>query len=165
MRWYQSNGSSKEIQIWWTAISKAISQTRYLLGILCMENVSRVRLWLIRTVYSGGKFDQILIAYILFSCRSFDVENHITVYPSNYRGRPVTASNIQDYISNIVSKYFQVGLPPWQICVIPVIRTKSSARAEDTTAAPSTSTESASGNDTEEEQQTSSDPMTVRHIT
>lgn len=97
--------------------------------------------------------------------RSFDVDSHITIYPSNYRGRPVTASNIQDYISNIVSKYIPVGLPPWQICVIPVIRTKSSARAEDITAIPSTSTESASGNDTEEEQQTSSDSTTVRRIT
>lgn len=90
--------------------------------------------------------------------RLFDVNHHITVYPSNYRGRPVTGSNIQDYISNIVSKYFPVGLPPWQICVIPVIRTISTTRAEDINA-PSTSTESP--NDTEDEQQTSGDSQSV----
>lgn len=104
--------------------------------------------------------------YSVFYFRLFDVNNHITVYPSNYRGRPVTGSNIQDYISNIVSKYFPVGLPPWQICVIPVIRTISPARAEDLNApSTSTSTESASGNDTEEEQQTSGDSQSVWPIT
>lgn len=42
------------------------------------------------------------------------------MYPSNYRGRPVTEANIQDYVSNIVSKYLPPDLPPWQICVIPM---------------------------------------------
>lgn len=95
------------------------------------------------------------------SIRIFNVDNHITVYPSNYRGRPVTKGNIQDYISNIVSKYLPIGLPPWQICVIPVIRTVSSARPDDTASIPSTSAESMSGNETEEEQQTSSDSTTA----
>lgn len=83
--------------------------------------------------------------------RLFDIENHINVCPSNYRGRSVTESNIQDYISNIVSKYLPVGLPPWQICVIPIIRSVPLARSDET-AGPSTSAESTSGNDTEEEQ-------------
>lgn len=104
-----------------------------------------------------------IIHFLLFSkqIRSFIVENHITVYPSTHRGRPVTKRNIQDYISNIVSKYLPVGLPPWQICVIPVIRTVSSAQPDDTTNVPSTSTESVSENETEEEQQQSSDTRTV----
>lgn len=90
------------------------------------------------------------------------VDKHITVYPSNHRGRPVTKGNIQDYISTIVSKYLPAGLPPWQICVIPVIRTVSSVRPDDTASVPSTSAESVSGNETEEEQQTSSESTTVR---
>lgn len=50
------------------------------------------------------------------------------MYPSNYRGRPVTETNIQDYISNIVSKYLPPDLPPWQICVIPM---SNSTRLDD----------------------------------
>lgn len=42
------------------------------------------------------------------------------LYPGNYRGRPITESNIQDYVSNIVSKHLPPDLPPWQICVIPM---------------------------------------------
>lgn len=45
------------------------------------------------------------------------------MYPSNYRGRPVTETNVQEYISNIVSKYLPPDLPPWQICVIPMSNT------------------------------------------
>lgn len=41
--------------------------------------------------------------------------------PSNYRGRQVSEANIQEYISNIVSKYLPPSLPPWQICIIPII--------------------------------------------
>lgn len=90
------------------------------------------------------------------------VDKHINVYPPTYRGRPVTNANIQDYISNIVSKYFPIGQPPWQICVIPVMGTTLSTRVEEM---PSTSSvESTSGNDTEEEQPTSSDFTMVRYF-
>lgn len=77
----------------------------------------------------------------------------------------MTESNVQDYISNIVSKYFPVGLPPWQICVIPVIGTVSSANTEDTTTVASTSAESAGAVDMEDDQQTPSDTTMVREIT
>lgn len=83
----------------------------------------------------------------------FDIENHINVCPSNYRGRSVTESNIQDYISNIVSKYLQVGLPPWQICVIPIVKPVPLARFDETAAGPSTSAEATNGNDDTEEEQ------------
>lgn len=91
------------------------------------------------------------------SPESFDVDNHITVYPPSYRGRPVTSTNVQDYISNIVSKYFPVGLPPWQICVIPVIGAASTQRSEEAASIPSTSADSAS-----EEEQHLSDFTAVR---
>lgn len=85
--------------------------------------------------------------------RSFDIDNHINVCPSSYRGRSVTEANIQDYISNIVSKYLQVGLPPWQICVIPVVKSVPLARPDESAAEASTSAESATGNDDTEEEQ------------
>lgn len=62
----------------------------------------------------------------------------------------MTESNIQDYISNIVSKYLPAGLSPWQICVIPVIRTIQLPRSDET-AGPSTSTEITSENGVEDE--------------
>lgn len=97
--------------------------------------------------------------------RSFAIDNHITVYPSNYRGRPVTSANIQDYISNIVSKYFPAGLPPWQICVIPVLGTQTSQRSEEPPSAVSPlPADSPSENDIEEEQQPSIDSPAVRHL-
>lgn len=85
--------------------------------------------------------------------RSFNIDNHINICPSSYRGRSVTESNIQDYISNIVSKYLPVGLPPWQICVIPLIKTAPLTRSEETAGPSSSAAESTSGNDTEEELQ------------
>lgn len=33
----------------------------------------------------------------------------------------MSESNIQEYISNIVSKYLPPSLPPWQICIIPIV--------------------------------------------
>lgn len=98
------------------------------------------------------------ISFMIF--RAFVVDNHINVYPSSYRGRPVTTANVQEYISNIVSKYLPIALPPWQICVIPMIGTTSSSPRTDPVSLPSTS---ASGNDTEEEQQPTIDSATVRY--
>lgn len=103
-----------------------------------------------------------LIQQLCLIGRSFAIDNHITVYPSNYRGRPVTSSNVQDYISNIVSKYFPVGLPPWQICVIPGMGMPSSQRSDEPPPVLSPLAESTSENDTEEEQQPSSDSTAVR---
>lgn len=85
--------------------------------------------------------------------RLFEIDNHINVCPSSYRGRSVTEANIQDYISNIVSKYLQVGLPPWQICVIPVVKSVPLARSDEAAIEPSTSAELTSGNDDTEEEQ------------
>lgn len=72
---------------------------------------------------------------LLFRCRRFNINNQITLYPSNYRGRPVNESNVQDYISNIVSKYLPPEQPPWHICIVPLTASSSSARAEETPAA------------------------------
>lgn len=78
----------------------------------------------------------------------------MNVCPSNYlyRGRSITESNIQDYISNIVSKYLPAGLSPWQICVIPVVKTIPLARSE-AAARPSTVADLTIENDIENEQQ------------
>ncbi|XP_013138724.1 PREDICTED: uncharacterized protein LOC106103490 [Papilio polytes] len=51
----------------------------------------------------------------------FRPENHFIVSNAVYRGRPVSDSNIQDYVSEIISKYFPSDQPPWQYIVIPCI--------------------------------------------
>ncbi|CAK1598615.1 unnamed protein product [Parnassius mnemosyne] len=55
---------------------------------------------------------------------SFRPENHFIVSNAVYRGRPVSDANIQDYVSEIVSKYFPSDQPPWQYIVIPCVSTE-----------------------------------------
>lgn len=86
--------------------------------------------------------------------RTFAINNHITVYPSNYRGRQVTEANVQDYISNIVSKYLPTNLPPWQICVIPITNTTVVTHTD----VASTSDQS---NENDREHQSTNDSSTV----
>ncbi|XP_072940127.1 uncharacterized protein [Epargyreus clarus] len=52
---------------------------------------------------------------------AFRPENHFLVANAVYRGRPVTDANIQDYVSEIISKYFPSENPPWQYIVIPCV--------------------------------------------
>ncbi|KAL0832646.1 hypothetical protein ABMA28_000838 [Loxostege sticticalis] len=54
----------------------------------------------------------------------FRPENHLIVANAVYRGRPVSDSNIQDYVSEIVQKYFPSEQPPWQYIIIPCISTE-----------------------------------------
>ncbi|CAH0564858.1 unnamed protein product [Brassicogethes aeneus] len=49
----------------------------------------------------------------------FDLDQNLTVAPFTYKGRTVTEYNIQDYVSEIVSKYLPTGVPPWQVVIIP----------------------------------------------
>ncbi|KAJ0178910.1 hypothetical protein K1T71_005685 [Dendrolimus kikuchii] len=49
----------------------------------------------------------------------FKLENHVIIASAVYRGRPVTDTNIQEYVSDIVSKYFPSDQPPWQYIIIP----------------------------------------------
>lgn len=127
-----------------------------------MENVPRVSLPFVST---NKTFDIGLLESISLHFRSFDIDNHINICPSSYRGRSVTAANIQDYISNIVSKYLQVGLPQWQICVIPVVKSVPLARSDEAAAEPSTSAEVASGNDDTEDEQHQSQPSSNEQTT
>ncbi|CAG4991936.1 unnamed protein product [Parnassius apollo] len=55
---------------------------------------------------------------------SFRPDNHFIVSNAIYRGRPVSDANIQDYVSEIVSKYFPSDQPPWQYIVIPCVSTE-----------------------------------------
>ncbi|XP_076624349.1 uncharacterized protein LOC143343380 isoform X1 [Colletes latitarsis] len=48
----------------------------------------------------------------------FSVDNHLLNSPCSYRGRPITEFNIQDYVSDLTSKFFPPGQPPWQVHVI-----------------------------------------------
>nr|CAD7461595.1 unnamed protein product [Timema tahoe] len=49
----------------------------------------------------------------------FSINNHLIVGNSTFRGRPVSELNIQEYVSETVSKYLPPEYPPWQITVIP----------------------------------------------
>ncbi|XP_039749563.1 uncharacterized protein LOC120626223 isoform X2 [Pararge aegeria] len=51
----------------------------------------------------------------------FRLENHFVMANGVYRGRPVSDSNIQDYVSEIISKYFPSDQPPWQYIIIPCV--------------------------------------------
>ncbi|XP_018902386.2 uncharacterized protein [Bemisia tabaci] len=51
----------------------------------------------------------------------FNIENHILVAnTTQYKGRSVSEDNIQEFVSDIVSKYLPTDIPPWQITIIPV---------------------------------------------
>ncbi|KAL4708318.1 hypothetical protein ACJJTC_007724 [Scirpophaga incertulas] len=54
----------------------------------------------------------------------FKTDNHFVVANPVYRGRPVSDSNIQEYVSEIVSKLFPNEQPPWQFIVIPCMATE-----------------------------------------
>ncbi|GBP37963.1 hypothetical protein EVAR_84950_1 [Eumeta japonica] len=49
----------------------------------------------------------------------FRLENHFLLAAGVHRGRPIADNNIQEYVSEIVSKYFPSEQPPWQYIVIP----------------------------------------------
>ncbi|XP_060522193.1 uncharacterized protein LOC132699472 isoform X2 [Cylas formicarius] len=49
----------------------------------------------------------------------FDLEQHVTLAKFTYKGRAVTEFNIQEYVSEIISKYLPSGISPWQLIIIP----------------------------------------------
>ncbi|PNF33020.1 hypothetical protein B7P43_G16381 [Cryptotermes secundus] len=49
----------------------------------------------------------------------FSLDNHLVVGSALFRGRAVNDWNIQECVSDIVSKYLPSELPPWQITIIP----------------------------------------------
>ncbi|CAB3236836.1 unnamed protein product [Arctia plantaginis] len=51
---------------------------------------------------------------------TFRIENHIIVTNAVHRGRSVGKSNIQEYVSEIISKYLPSDQPPWQYVIIPL---------------------------------------------
>ncbi|KAK6643429.1 hypothetical protein RUM43_004934 [Polyplax serrata] len=47
----------------------------------------------------------------------FNMDNHLIFSGPFYRGRPISDSNVQECVSETVSKYLVPDLPPWQITV------------------------------------------------
>ncbi|XP_059221937.1 uncharacterized protein LOC131996351 [Stomoxys calcitrans] len=64
------------------------------------------------------------------SIYSFNINNHILLNKSTYRGSPVHDGNIQEFVSTLVEKYIPSNLPQWQVIVIPTAVTKSSLNTE-----------------------------------
>ncbi|XP_055386304.1 uncharacterized protein LOC129615226 isoform X2 [Condylostylus longicornis] len=55
----------------------------------------------------------------------FDINKHIILNPARtFRGRFITEANIQEFISELVTKYIPSDISPWQVIVIPPIATK-----------------------------------------
>ncbi|XP_023317329.1 uncharacterized protein LOC106656201 isoform X2 [Trichogramma pretiosum] len=48
----------------------------------------------------------------------FSIDNHLIVSPSSYKGRPIGEANIQEYVSDVTSKYLPTGHSPWQVHVL-----------------------------------------------
>ncbi|XP_065337659.1 uncharacterized protein LOC135938079 isoform X1 [Cloeon dipterum] len=51
---------------------------------------------------------------------AFHIDNHVVLGSRHFRGRPLSEGNIQDYVSDIVSKGMPPNAPPWQVVLIPV---------------------------------------------
>ncbi|XP_055847068.1 uncharacterized protein LOC129912720 [Episyrphus balteatus] len=54
---------------------------------------------------------------------SFNINNHVVINTANYRGRKVHDGNIQEFVSDLVTKYIPSDLPQWQVIVIPIVST------------------------------------------
>lgn len=76
-------------------------------------------------------FPKIYSKYIkLIPPSSFNLNNHIILNKSTYRGSPVHEGNVQDFISTLVEKYIPSDLPQWQVIVIPIASNKASLNVE-----------------------------------
>ncbi|XP_063699022.1 uncharacterized protein LOC134829722 isoform X2 [Culicoides brevitarsis] len=53
----------------------------------------------------------------------FNIDDHLFFVSPSFRGRMISETNIQEYISNIVSKYLPSDVPQWQMFVIPTTST------------------------------------------
>ncbi|XP_011499973.1 PREDICTED: uncharacterized protein LOC105363859 isoform X2 [Ceratosolen solmsi marchali] len=49
---------------------------------------------------------------------NFSVDNHLIVSSNSFKGRPITESNVQEYVSDLTSKYLAASHSPWQVQVI-----------------------------------------------
>ncbi|XP_011873567.1 PREDICTED: uncharacterized protein LOC105565187 isoform X2 [Vollenhovia emeryi] len=56
--------------------------------------------------------------YVWKELDCFSVDGHLVDSPSSFRGRPITENNIQDYISDVTSKFLPRKLPPWQVYLV-----------------------------------------------
>lgn len=50
----------------------------------------------------------------------FQLDKQLLMCSAAFRGRPVTDNNIQEVVSDLVSKYLPAELPPWQVALIPM---------------------------------------------
>lgn len=50
---------------------------------------------------------------------TYSLDYNLIEAPTTFKGRTISEFNIQDCVSDIVSKYLPAGVPPWQVVVIP----------------------------------------------
>ncbi|XP_018322920.1 uncharacterized protein LOC108735448 isoform X2 [Agrilus planipennis] len=57
--------------------------------------------------------------YYAWKRTNFEINNNLMIAPSTFRGRTLTELNLQEYVSDVVSKYLPSSTSPWQVVVIP----------------------------------------------
>ncbi|XP_063217290.1 uncharacterized protein LOC134528033 [Bacillus rossius redtenbacheri] len=57
--------------------------------------------------------------YVWRPVARFSLDDHLLLGSNLFRGRPVSELNIQEYVSEVVSKYLPPELPPWQVVLLP----------------------------------------------
>ncbi|XP_067005165.2 uncharacterized protein [Anabrus simplex] len=53
--------------------------------------------------------------------KKFHLDNHLVTGGPLFRGRPITEQNIQECVSDIVTKYLPPEQSPWQVTIIPTL--------------------------------------------
>lgn len=51
----------------------------------------------------------------------FDIEKNLSVSTGIFKNRPISEFNIQEYVSDIVSKYLPPNCSPWHLIIIPTL--------------------------------------------
>ncbi|XP_015182440.1 PREDICTED: uncharacterized protein LOC107069547 isoform X1 [Polistes dominula] len=64
------------------------------------------------------KLSTTLDFYVWMDNEQFSLDNHLINSPCSFRNRPINESNIQDYVSDITSKFLPIDRSPWQVHVI-----------------------------------------------
>ncbi|XP_033221703.1 uncharacterized protein LOC117175944 isoform X2 [Belonocnema kinseyi] len=56
--------------------------------------------------------------YAWENLEEFSVDNHLLISPCSFKGRAITESNIQEYVSDVTQKFLPSNHSPWQVLVI-----------------------------------------------
>ncbi|XP_012255378.2 uncharacterized protein LOC105685659 isoform X2 [Athalia rosae] len=61
---------------------------------------------------------RILGLYAWEQTTEFDVDNHLVTASCSFKGRPITESNLQEFVSDVTEKFLSPNFSPWQVFVV-----------------------------------------------